>query len=102
MSDQKDLLKRQLSFLAKSKKESEKAIGIFQGEMKRFKRGPRFESAKTAFAAVKPRLESIEGLISRVQAELQQARFLKQKNLPESQASFKGKTKKPKNSLGEN
>ncbi len=79
MSNQKDLLKRQLSFLAKSKKESEKAIGIFQSEMKRFKSGPRFESAKEAFAAVKSRLESIEGLVSRVQKELAQAQPLKQK-----------------------
>ncbi|MDD5163930.1 MAG: hypothetical protein PHD95_07045 [Candidatus ainarchaeum sp.] len=79
MSDQKDLLKRQLSFLAKSKKESEKAIGVFNREMAQFKNGPRFESAKEAFGAVKSRLESIEDLISRVKKELAQVLPVKQK-----------------------
>lgn len=89
MADEKDLLKRQLGLLAKSKKDAEKTIKIFQEEMKKFRSGAQFESAKSAFSAVKERLESIDQMLLRVQKELD--------SMPSKQI---GQKKKPKAKKG--
>jgi len=69
MANEKELLKKQLGFLQKSKNAAEKTTKIFQEEMRKFKSGEKFESAKNAFAAVKERISSIEAMISKVQLE---------------------------------
>ncbi|MDD5147829.1 MAG: hypothetical protein PHH08_00010 [Candidatus ainarchaeum sp.] len=73
MADEKELLKRQVGFLQKSRASAEKTIKIFQGEMKKFGPGEQFESAKKAFSAVKERLDSIDAMLLRVQKELESA-----------------------------
>ena len=85
----RELLEKQQCFLANARKEAEKTISLFEKEMKRFKKGENFESAKSAHARVKQRIKDIDGMISRVKLEIADLP-------PETKAPKPKKRKKPK------
>jgi len=70
MAEQRELLKKQLAFLQKSRTAAEKALALFEQKKQRLKQGQEFESAKKAFEAVHERTKGIDEMIARVQKEI--------------------------------